>query len=341
MSVRRAFLDIAPGETRGVITLDGLPERLWIERTGEAPWARLGARYHGRVAEVLKDAALAYVDIGIDPPGLLKLSGAAAGLTKGAGVRVEVAAEARAGKGPVLHLLGPASGSPEPVEPPPTLWVRLAAAAPGAEIIQGPAAREAADDAQEAALAVSHRLAGGVMLSIEATRALAAVDVDLGGEGAGPRKAMEANLRAVRHAARLLRLKRIGGAAVIDLVGFPRQGAVILEAAKTAFAPDQPGVTVLPVSRLGLLQVGLPHRERPIIEQLTDARGSLSPRTLAQGLVRDLQRQGAASPMARPVAVCAPAVAALLRPLVAELGPRFGVIEELGWEPSRTDIRLS
>ncbi len=112
-------------------------------------------------------------------------------------------------------------------------------------------------------LAAVHRLPGGATLTIETTRALAAVDVDLGADGpVSPRKAMEANLRAVRHAARLLRLKAIGGTAVIDLVGFPRHAAPVQEAAREAFEPDQPGVIVLPVSRLGLLQVGRPHRER-------------------------------------------------------------------------------
>ena len=41
--VRRAFLDRSPGETRGVVLLDGRPERLLIVRDGDAT-PRLGAR---------------------------------------------------------------------------------------------------------------------------------------------------------------------------------------------------------------------------------------------------------------------------------------------------------
>ena len=35
MSVRRFFFDAMPGERRAVVTLDGRPEHLFIERDGE------------------------------------------------------------------------------------------------------------------------------------------------------------------------------------------------------------------------------------------------------------------------------------------------------------------
>lgn len=341
MSERRAFLDASPGERRGVVTLDGLPERLWIERAGEAERAQFGARHRGRIVEVLRDAGLAYVDIGVDPRGVMKLGGTTGHLNQGASVEVEVIAESRGGKGPAVRFMGSGAGRPELIAAAPDIEERLAAAAPGAPVIRGAEARDAADDAQASALEVFHQLSGGVTLAIEATRALVAIDVDFADQAGTARKAMDANLRAVRQAARLLRLKAIGGTVVIDLIGFPQHPAPLQEAARAAFAADQPGVSVLPVSRLGLLQIAKPHRETPLTERLVEADGRLSARTIAQDLVRALERQGAADPLARPVAACSTEVAALVRRLVAELGPRFGVTEELGWTRLKTDIRFT
>ncbi|MEI9965819.1 MAG: ribonuclease E/G [Caulobacteraceae bacterium] len=340
MSGRRLYLDACPGERRGVVTLDDLPERLFIERDGAEAAAALGSRWRGRVASIARDATLAYVELGTGPAGALKLAGRAAALAEGAVIEVEVAAEARGDKGPLLAMLGPAAGAVGLLQPAPTLEARLTAAAPGEEILRGEAAREAAEEAQDAALAVAHRLKGGVTLTIEPTRALVAIDVDRDPQaGASAKAVLDANLRAIRHAARLLRLKALGGTVVIDLIGFPREDGLIRAEARRAFEPDGPGVTVLPVSRLGLLQLAKPHRERPVRDLLHDPDGRPSARTIAQQLVRDLERQGRADPGARLVAACAPQVAAALRPLVAALGPRFQVREALGSGREDADIR--
>ncbi len=95
---------------------------------------------------------------------------------------------------------------------------------------------------------------------------------------------------------------------------------------------------MLPVSRLGLLQIGLPRRERPVGERLLDADGRLSARSVAQRLARAAEREGRADPGGRVFAACAPAVAAEARSLIAELGPRYCLVEELGWDRLKTDI---
>jgi hypothetical protein len=51
VSVRRFYLDTAPGERRAVVTLDGKPERLLIDRTGEAGGPGLGGRYAARIKQ--------------------------------------------------------------------------------------------------------------------------------------------------------------------------------------------------------------------------------------------------------------------------------------------------
>ena len=339
MTARRAYLDISPGELRGVVTLDGLPERLFVERVGVDLGPALGARYRARVAEIAGDLRLARLDLGSGVQGVLPLK-PDAGLARGATLEVETTAEGRGGKVAVFRLVAPSEGKPGQLVPGPSLEARLAATAPGAEILRGAAARDAADEAEDAALAVQHALAGGVSLSIEPTRALTAVDVDRAGSaGASSKTVLDANRMAIGQAARLLRLKALGGTIVIDLIGFPRDASVLQAEARAAFAPDDPGVAVLPVSRLGLLQIATPRRERPTGEVLCDADGRLSARSIAQRLVRALEREGRADPGARLTARCAQETAAALRPLAAELGPRFTVEEALGWERSKTDIQ--
>ena len=339
MSVRRLWLDVGPGEARGVVTLDGRPERLWIERAGMDRGPRVGARYQARAAEIAQGQRLAFLDLGDGQTAVLPMK-AGSPFARGAALQVEIAAEAHAEKSAAARLLGPGDGKPGLLAPAPAIRARLEAAAPGVPIGGGPEARDAADEAQEAALAARHDLGDGLSLTIESTRALVAVDVDWSAAGVwSAKRALDANLRAVREAARLLRLKSLGGTIVLDLAGFPREADAIQAEARAAFEPDQPGVAVLPVSRLGLLQVGLPRRNRPVAELMAGADGRLSARSVAQELVRALEREGRSDPGARLQAACAPEVAGEAAALAAELGPRFSVAAELGWDRLKTDIR--
>jgi Ribonuclease G/E len=335
---RRLYLDRSPGEARGVVTLDGLPERLLIEREGVARGPRLGARYRARITEITPALRLAYLDLGGAEPAAAQLPKESVP-ARGAAVEVEITAEARAGKAAAARLLSDAAGEPGLIAAAPTLEARLQAFAPDAPIQQGEAARDAADDAEEAALQVRHELPGGLRLSVEPTAALTAVDLDWSGEGTSSAR-LRANLSGLAHAVRLLRLKALGGAAVIDLIGFPgREGDRLASEARRLLERDAPGVTVLPVSRLGLLQLARPHREAPTAELLCAADGRLSARSVAQRLVRALEREGRADPGARLTAVASPEVAAELRPLLPVLGPRYDAAAELGWDRLKTDIR--
>ena len=64
MSVRKLYLDRGIGETRGVVTLDGAPERLLIARDGDGPLTQLGTRLVGRVRKVEPAFASAFIDLG-------------------------------------------------------------------------------------------------------------------------------------------------------------------------------------------------------------------------------------------------------------------------------------
>src|SRR5271167_1653275 len=73
MTERRLYLDVGVGETRGVVTLDGRPERLLISRDGDLACQALGAEVVGRVRKVERQLALAFVDLGDGPDGVLNL----------------------------------------------------------------------------------------------------------------------------------------------------------------------------------------------------------------------------------------------------------------------------
>jgi Ribonuclease G/E len=187
-----------------------------------------------------------------------------------------------------------------------------------------------------------HRLPGGGDIAIEPTRALTSVDVDLGerkGQDA-KRVTRQANISAIAEAARLLRLKGLGGLVILDLVGRGHDGAALLAAARLAFGPDNPGVAIGPVGRFGTMELSIPRRTRPLSEYLQHVDGTLTDRSLAQRLIRRLETEGAAQPGARLAAICAPSVAKAAEPLVRVLSERMGARFTVNPDPARPRDRL-
>ncbi len=323
---RAAYLDEAPGEARGVTTLGGKPERLLIVRTGDIPSQSLGAVVAARVRKLDRRAGLAFLDLGEGPDGILNLNGVDHPLTEGLTLEVEIRAEARAEKGPTVRFLGEGQGAPRCLRPPPSLEERLQRLAPEARIVTGSAARGAADLAEAEVFETVFALPGGGTLSVEPTRALTAVDVDLGDRGgATPKQASRsANLAALAEAARVLRLKGLGGLVVIDLIGQGHDAQALLAAARAAFAPDNPGVAMAGVSRFGALEIAVPRRMRPTIERLAGADGQPSSETLALRLVRALEREAAADPGGRFVGLAPAEVTTRAEPVLPLLNRRFG-----------------
>ena len=336
MTERRLYLDVAAGETRGVVTLDGRPERLLIEREGACVVQALGARAVARVAAIEKASALAFLAMEAGPDAVLNLTKETAALAQGQAVEVEIKAEARRGKGASVRLIGAAEGSPRLLEPGPPMEDRLRSFAPAAEILIGSVARSVADGAQEEALQTTFPLAGGGSIAVEPTRALTAVDVDMGARpgGEAKRAARAANFAALSLAARVLRLKGLGGLVVIDLVGRGHDAPALISAARAAFGPDNPGVALGGISRFGTLEVTVPRRMRPALDVLTDESGAPDVLTEALAMVRALEREAVADGGGRFEAVAAPGVAEAaepaLRALVARLGARLAVRGEPG-----------
>lgn len=343
MSARRLFVDRGLGETRGVVTLDGRAERLVIRREGDEPRLLLGARLAARVESVEAAIATAFLDLGGGCQAVLPFRPDQRPV-RGATVDIEIRSEPRDGKLATARLIGPAEGAPRLLEPAPDMMELLRRLTREGDAGPAAQARDVADAAEAEALEILHPLPGGGTLAIEPTRALTAVDVDVGDrKGADAKRVTrQANLTALSEAARLLRLKGLGGLVVLDLAGRGHDGAALLAAARLAFAPDNPGVSIGPVGRFGTMELSIPRRTRPVLEQLRDPDGALSVAALGHRLIRRLEAEAQARPGDRLRAVCAPAVAAAAagpaQQLAERIGARFAITPDPGSPRERLDV---
>lgn len=332
MSALELFLDETPGEVRGVVARGGRYERLLIQREDDVLEHRLGSRCVGRIVDVHPGLKGAFVDLGApDPLGFLPFQGKDR-LNVGHKVQVEVVAEPRESKGPMLRLIAAGEGEPRLLTPGPSVADQLTREAPGADIITGAAAIRAGLEAEEEALTVTHAFADtGLDLAVERTRALVAVDLDLSpapGVAFGPPARARANRQGLTEAARLIRLRRWGGLVAIDLVGAVHDGAAVTAAARRAFGED-PDIVYGPVNRFGVLQLSLPWRLTPLEEALNGADGRRRPARWAQDLVRALNLRLLTDTAAPRIVVRAALDdAARAAPLVARLGPRAHLIAD-------------
>jgi Ribonuclease G/E len=341
MSERRLFLDRGIGETRGVVTLDGRAERLLLRRDDDEPRLISGARLMARVASVEAAIATAFLDLGGGLEAILPFKPDARPV-RGAAVEIEIRTEPRDGKLAVARQLAEGQGTPRLLAPAPDIAEELRRFARDAVIVEGRPARDAADEAESEALETIHPLPGGGTLAIEPTRALTAIDVDLGErKGAdAKRAARQANLAALSESARLLRLKGLGGLVIVDLVGRGHDGTALMSAARMAFGPDNPGVAIGPIGRFGTMELSIPRRTRPLLERLRRADGALADRALAQRLIRRIQAEAEAQPGGQLAAVCAPDVAAAAQPLARLLADRIGARFAITPDPARPRERF-
>jgi Ribonuclease G/E len=343
MSDRRIYLDRGIGETRGVVTLDGRPERLIIRRDDDDPRLLLGARLVARVASIEPALMTAFLDLGGGAEAILPFRPDAKPV-RGQSLEIEIRGEPRRGKLAVARAFGPGEGAPRLTAAAPDVAAELQALVRDAKLVDGRAARDVADEAEAEALEVVHPLPGGGELAIEPTRALTAIDVDLSERKGGDAKRVtrQANMAALGMAARLLRLKGLGGIVVIDLVGRGHDGNTLLATARAAFGPDNPGVSIGPVGRFGTMELSLPRRTRPLAEILCREDGALSDRTLAQRLIRRLEAEAASQPGARLIARCAPEAAKAAGPLAKllaeQIGARFAITPDPALARDHLDV---
>jgi Ribonuclease G/E len=110
-------------------------------------------------------------------------------------------------------------------------------------------------DALEALADPSEALPGGARMTVEATRALVAVDVDTGTD-TSPAAALKANLAMAKALPRALRLRGLGGQVVVDPAPSPKRDRKAIETALKAALRDDPVQTaLLDWTALGLIEL--------------------------------------------------------------------------------------
>jgi Ribonuclease G/E len=200
-----------------------------------------------------------------------------------------------------------------------------------------------ADAAQDEALETVFPLPGGGTVCVETTRALTAVDVDIGqrpGSGA-KRVARTANLTALATAARVLRLKGLGGLVAIDLAGRGHDASTLLAAARSAFAADNPGVAFAPVSRFGVLELTIPRRARPTLDILCGGGRTSTHMTVAMTLIRALEREALTDGGGQFEALAGPPIASAAAPALRRLVDRHGDRLSIRAEAGRDDFEIT
>ena len=256
----RALIDGWPGETRAAV--------LALDESGGESLADLlilradrptltGNLYLGRVTAVDAGLDAAFVEIGLDRPGLLPLKATPERPQEGAAVAVRIVREPAPGKGAKLAPAHEVSAAHEASGSRAAAPVLLAAGTPVIDLlrradpetvtVEGAARRRALAQAAPdlAARLRGHTgarplfesaglnaeidrllepevaLPGGGRLLIEPVRTLSAIDVDAGrtdARGGRARQALDVNLRAAREIARQIHLRALSGLIVVDFL---------------------------------------------------------------------------------------------------------------------------
>jgi Ribonuclease G/E len=334
------WIDGAVGETREIVSINGVASMVRIVRWSDAGrFARWGETYAGRVRSVDRRLRGAFVDLGQDLDGFLRIRGdGSADVAVGAYILVGIAREAARDKGPVLDLLGPTDADRPHRRSIPECDEDLDGAPPAA-----PDVRERIDAIIERALDRHVPLAGGGSLSIEPTSALVAVDVDAGaraGSSDPERFALALNLDAARAVMRELKLRSLGGLAAIDFVSMrapPNRKAVEKELAAAAL--DDPwSVVIAPMSRFGVVELSRAQLRAPLHERLCGPDGRKSAETVALEALRAIERESRAGRGRFVMAHLAPEVARWLNgaaiPWRESLSARIGVNWAIEERPS-------
>jgi Ribonuclease G/E len=268
-------IDDAVGEhRRALLDVDGKPFRLDIERWSErGRRAKLDEIWWGRVRGRMPGNRGWFVDIGLDPDGVIEPTRGA--ITEGAMIPVRVKAEAFADKGPLLSLanLSPSAPRPDrpviqakPADDPFLRGVKVS------ETVDGGAARDAIGSAIAQASQRIVDIEGGGNLCIEATRGLTAIDVDAGNRPGSEGFALELNLAASEETARQIGLRGIGGLIAVDFVSMSQRKdqRTVSEAFRKSLAVRLGRASdVLELSKFGVCEVAIARRMRPVADALT------------------------------------------------------------------------
>ena len=136
------------------------------------------------------------------------------------------------------------------------------------EVVEAPGcfADHGVTEAIEALLSPRVALPGGGHMMIEPTRALLAVDVNTGPD-TSPAAALKANVAAARELPRQLRLRGLGGQAVVDFAPIPKRDRHILDQVMKAAFKAEGEATLAGWTTLGLYEMTR-RRDRPALKDL-------------------------------------------------------------------------
>jgi len=268
-------IDDAVGERRrALLDEQERPFRLEIERWSErGRRAKLDEIWWGRARSRMPGDRGWFVDLGLADDGVLETK---ANIPEGALAPVRIKSEAWADKGPVLSLADMPRKTPRPDKPgrhaqptddPFFAGVEIAATLTGED------ARREVDAAIEETLSRSVAIPGGGVLTIEATRALTAIDIDSSDrpQDGSAEFDLVLNLAAADQAARQVALRGIGGLVVVDFVSMARRQERddVAERFRDCLAMRLGRAsTVLDLSQLGLCEAAIARRTRPVADAL-------------------------------------------------------------------------
>jgi len=348
----RLLLAVLPGETRAA-RLDAGDELLWLrvlraDRPGAA-----GDLILGRVSALDAGLNAAFVDIGLERPGLLPLGRGRPRPAEGTALPVRIARAPAEDKGARLAFATGVAVPPDAVpprllaagddplellraeaEPPDEILVdeyeshaalrrRLVDRPDLAERLQlhrGPGALfpDSLEAEIEGLLQPYVALPGGGGLLVEPVRTLTAIDVNTGGHGGtGAGRSIEVNREAAVEIVRQLRLRDLSGRILIDFLEMPgRSEREALAALLRERLADDPEPVQLFPPRGALFELTR-RRSRPPLHELLGRRCGLG----GGGWARDpaalafelLRRVAALPPTARPRLLLAPELGAALR----------------------------
>lgn len=314
----RLLLSFLPGEKR-ILRLDEEGRLQWIRvLRADRPGAG-GDLVLGRVLTLDPGLNAAFVDIGLERPGLLPLGRKPARPQEGQAILVRLSRAPSNEKGARLSLVREAP-LPEGVQPPcllasgddPFEVLRAESEPPEAIVIDdlatfnqarrqlkdrpdllaalklhsGPGPLLDADLQMELAQLLEPYvpLPGGGNLLIEPVRTLTAIDVNAGShKGTGNRRAVEVNREAALEAARQIRLRELSGRILIDFLEMEgrREREALADFLRLQFASDPEPVQVYP-PRGQLFEITR-RRTRPALHELLARRCGLG----GSGWVRD------------------------------------------------------
>lgn len=204
-------------------------------------------------------------------------------------------------------------------------------------------------DALEEALGTAVALPGGGRITVEETRALTAIDVDMGGAEQGESLKPEAlhrlNRRAAEAVARQIRLRRLSGLIVIDFAGLLPRGRSknLIDLLRSRLKDAPENTDVLGLSAAGLVEITRQRIGPSLAEECLAPAGLRAPAPdalAADALRRALRLTGAGRPVLELPEAVARALDGALKPARLETERRLGQELEIRRGAARADVRM-